>query len=259
AVTVVDVLNGNATFNERLGGGGGDGGRGGGGRGMGGPGGGGFMSPEMQERNRRNDLARVMLGWLLIAPSGLNAEYKHLGEAKAPDGQVADIIGVSDAGGQIAKLYIDRQTGQLLMLSYKDKDMQSIFRGMGGGPGGGRGGQGGGQPGGQGGQGQGGQRGPGGMNREEFDKLPQAEKDKIMAEQRARQEARQAEMKAAFEKAPEVDIMWNFAEYKEFNGLNLPTVLTKATGGNPNEEWVISKFKVNEKNVKPDKFEKKNK
>jgi hypothetical protein len=126
--------------------------------------------------------------------------------------------------------------------------MSSLFRGMGGGPSGGRG-----QGGGQG----GGQRGPGGMSREEFEKLPQAEKDKIQAEQRARQEARQAEMKAAYEKAPEVDYQWSFAEYKEFNGLNLPTVLTKAVAGNPNEEWVISKFKINEKSIKPDKFEKK--
>jgi hypothetical protein len=265
ATTFVEVLNGGTTWNERLGGGGGPGGgpggggqgggRGGGGAGMG-FGGGGVLSPEQMERNRRNDLARVMLGWFLIAPTGLNAEYAHMGEAKAPDGQVADIIGVKDAGGLIARLYIDRQSGQLLMLSYKDKDMMSIFRGMGGGPGGGRG-PGGGQPGGQGQGGQGGQRGPGGLSREEFDKLPQAEKDKLQAEQRARNEARQAEMKAAYEKAPEVDYQWSFAEYKEFNGLNLPTVLTKAVGGNPNEEWVISKFKFNEKSVKPDKFEKK--
>jgi hypothetical protein len=245
----IDVLNGAATWNDTQSSQPMPGGGPGGGRGMqfGGPGGG-VLSPEQQDRNRRNDLARVMLGWLLIAPSGLNAEYKHLGEAKAPDGQVADILGVNDASGLIAKLYIDRQSGQLLMLNYKDKDMSSLFRGMGGGPSGGRG-----QGGGQG----GGQRGPGGMSREEFEKLPQAEKDKIQAEQRARQEARQAEMKAAYEKAPEVDYQWSFAEYKEFNGLNLPTVLTKAVAGNPNEEWVISKFKINEKSIKPDKFEKK--
>jgi hypothetical protein len=260
-VVQIDVLNGAATWNDMQSSQPMPGGGPGGGRGMqfGGPGGG-VLSPEQQERNRRNDLARVMLGWLLIAPSGLNAEYKHLGEAKAPDGQVADILGVSDASGLIAKLYIDRQSGQLLMLNYKDKDMSSLFRGMGGGPGGGRGqggGQGSGQPGAQGGGQGGGQRGLGGMSREEFDKLPQAEKDKIQAEQRARQEARQAEMKAAYEKAPEVDYQWSFAEYKEFNGLNLPTVLTKAVAGNPNEEWVISKFKINEKSIKPDKFEKK--
>lgn len=262
AVTQVTVLNGSATWNDIIGGGGfgGPGGQGGG-RGMGGPGG--FMSPEMQERNRRNDLARVMLGWLLMAPAGLNAEYTYIGEAKAPDG-TADVIGVKNADGLVAKLYIDQQSHRLLMLSYKDKDLRSVFPQGGRGPGG-QGGQGGqraqGGQGGQGGQaGQGGgQRGPGGMSREEYEKLPQAEKDKIMAEQRARQEQRNVEMKAAYEKAPEVDIQWSFTEYKEFGGLNLPTVLTKATAGTPNEEWVISKFKINEKKVNADKFEKKNK
>lgn len=255
-VVMVDVLNGTQVWNDRIGGGpgGGPGGGGGGMRGMAGPGGGGgFLSPEQQDRNRRNDLARVMLGWFLMAPGGLNAEYTFLGEAKAPDG-TADIIGVKNADGLIAKLYIDQKTHQLLMLSYKDKDMRSMFQQGQRGPGGQ-----GGQPGQPGQGGQGGQRGPGGMSREEFDKLPQAEKDKIMAEQRARQEARMAEMKTAYEKAPEVDIQWSFSEYKEFNGLNLPTVLTKATGGTPNEEWIISKFKFNEKKVNAEKFEKKNK
>lgn len=247
-IVQIDVLNGAQTWNDMISSqpmpGGGPGG--------GGPrfGQGGFLSPELQERNRRNDLARVMLGWLLIAPAGLNAEYTYIGEAKAPDG-TADVIGVKTADGIVARLYIDQNSRQLLMLSYKDKDMRSMFQQGGRGPGGPGGGQGG-----QGGQGQ---RGPGGLTREEFEKLPQAEKDKIQAEQRARQETRMAEMKAAYEKAPEVDIQWSFAEYKEFGGLNLPTVLTKATGGTPNEEWVISKFKLNEKKVNADKFEKKNK
>jgi hypothetical protein len=250
----IDVLNGTTTWNEMQssqpmpGGGGGNMMRG-----MMG-----FLDPATQERNRRNDLARVMLGWFLLAPSGLNAEYTYIGEAKAPDG-TADVIGVKTADGLVAKLYIDQQSKQLLMLSYKDKDMSTMFRGGPGGQGGGRGpgGQGGGQPSGQGGQG--GQRGPGGMNREEFEKLPQAEKDKLLAEQRARQEQMMAERKAAYEKAPEVDYQWSFSDYKEVNGLNLPHVLTKAVGGNPNEEWVISKFKFNEKKVTADKFEKKGK
>lgn len=97
------------------------------------------------------------------------------------------------------------------------------------------------------------------MSREEFDKLPQAEKDKIQAEQKARQDQRMAEAKAAYEKAPEVDYQWSFSDYKEVNGLNLPHILTKAVGGNPNEEWVISKFKFNEKKVTAEKFEKKGK
>lgn len=254
-MTTIEVLNGNTTWTDFTSSQPMQGGPGGGMRG----GMGGFLSPEQQERNRRNDLARVMLGWFLLAPTGLNAEYTYVGEAKAPDG-TADVIGVKTADGLVAKLYIDQQSKQLLMLSYKDKDMSTMFRG---GPGAGGGGRGpGGAPGGggqAGGQGQGGQRGPGGMSREEFEKLPQAEKDKIQAEQRARNEARQAELKAAYEKAPEVDYQWSFSDYKEVNGLNLPHVLTKAIGSNPNEEWVISKFKFNEKKVTAEKFEKKGK
>ncbi len=252
-MVTIDVLNGSRSWTDSISSQPMPGGGGRGGMGMGGAMG--FLSPEQQERNRRNDLSRVMLGWFLLAPTGLNAEYTYVGEAKAPDG-TADIIGVKTADGLVAKLYIDQQSHQLLQLSYKDKDPSAMFRG--GAPGGGQGGArpGGAQAGGQAG-GQGGQRGPGGMSPEEFNKLPQAEKDKIQAEQRARNEARQVEMKAAYEKAPEVDFQWSFSEYKEFNGLNLPTVLTKAVGGNPTEEWVISKFKINEKNVKPEKFEKK--
>ena len=188
--TDVAVLNGSATWTDRIGGGGGFGGPGGAGAGgaagAGGRGGGpgGFMSPELQERTRRNDLARVMIGWLLMAPAGLNAEYTFIGEAKAPDG-TADVIGVKTADGIVAKLYIDQQSHRLLMLSYKDKDLRSIMGGgrgpggaggapggqAGGAPGGQAGGQAGGQRGqaGQGGQaGQaGGQRGPGGLSREE--------------------------------------------------------------------------------------------
>ena len=276
--TDVAVLNGSATWTDRIGGGGGGGFGGPGGAGPGGAAGaggrgggpGGFMSPELQERTRRNDLARVMIGWLLMAPAGLNAEYTFIGEAKAPDG-TADVIGVKTADGIVAKLYIDQQSHRLLMLSYKDKDLRSIMGGgrAPGGQAGGQGAQAGGQraqggqagQGGQGGQaGQGGgQRGPGGLSREEFDKLPQAEKDKLQAEQLARNEARMVEMKAAYEKAPEVDIQWSFTDYKEINGLNLPHVLTKATGGTPTEEWIISKFKFNEKKVTADKFEKKGK
>ncbi len=259
-MTTIEVLNGNTTWTDFTSSQPLPGGPGGGM--MRGMGGGGFLSPEQQERNRRNDLSRVMLGWFLLAPSGLNAEYTYVGEAKAPDG-TADVIGVKTADGLIAKLYIDQQSKQLLMLSYKDKDMSALFRGGQGGAGGrapgqAQAGQGGGQ--GQGGQGgQGGQRGPNGMSREEFDKLPQAEKDKIQAEQRVRNEARMVEMKANYEKAPEVDYQWSFSDYKEVNGLKLPHILTKAVGGNPTEEWVISKFKFNEKKVTAEKFEKKGK
>ena len=246
-IVQIDVLNGAKVWNDV------DspfpqGGPGGGGmRGMfGGGGGGGFLDQAAQERNRRNDLTRVMLGWLLTAPSGVSVQYAYAGQVKAPDGRTADMIDVKDEAGLVARLYFDQESHQLLMLAYKDKDMRQVF--------GQRGPQGGGQAG-PGGQGQ-----PGGQprQREDLSKLSPEEREKRQAEIREQQQKRQAEMKAAYEKAPLVDVIWNFSDYKSVNGLNLPHRLTKSTGGQATEEWEISKFKLNQ-NVKADKFEKKEK
>jgi len=66
------------------------------------------------------------------------------------------------------------------------------------------------------------------------------------------------EAQERFEKAPDVDYRWAFADYKSVGGLNLPHLLTKMEGATPNEEWKISKFKINPK-LAPDKFVKKEK
>ena len=66
------------------------------------------------------------------------------------------------------------------------------------------------------------------------------------------------EMQDRLEKAPEVDFRWAFADYKSVNGLNLPHRITKMEGTTPNEEWEISKIKVNPK-LSADKFVKKEK
>ena len=66
------------------------------------------------------------------------------------------------------------------------------------------------------------------------------------------------EMMEAFEKSPDVDYRWAFSDYKGVGGLNLPHRLTKIEAGTPNEEWEISKYKVNPK-LAADRFEKKEK
>lgn len=66
------------------------------------------------------------------------------------------------------------------------------------------------------------------------------------------------EIQERFEKAPEVDLRWAFGDYKSVGGLNLPHRMTKIQGGTPNEEWEISKIKINPK-LSPDKFVKKEK
>ena len=66
------------------------------------------------------------------------------------------------------------------------------------------------------------------------------------------------EAQDAFDKTPEVDFRWAFADYKSVGGLSLPHRLTKMEGNTPNEEWEISKIKINPK-LSPDKFVKKEK
>ena len=251
----IQVLNGDKTWTDRIAGMGGGGGFGGGGAGRGPGGPGGFLDPATQEKNRRNGLARVLLGFFLTAPG---VDYVYAGEAKAPDGTVADIVQAKAADGPVAKLYIDRASSQLLMLSYKDKDMRSLMRGGRppgqGGPGGAPGAAPGAQAGGQNNQQNNQQR-----MREELAKLPPEERAKREAEMAAQRDARMAEMKAAYEKAPEVDYKWSFGDYKSEGGLNLPHLVTKSTGPEPTEEWVITKYKFNDKKVTPEKFEKKTK
>jgi hypothetical protein len=220
----------------------------------GGPGGGNSWMVQMMEKNNRDDFNRLFLALFLTTASPAEYEFVYAGEAKAPDG-TADVIDVKGPNGFNARLFFSQDSHQLLMLSYKGKDTRQAFRRPGGGPGG---------PGGQGaGQGQGGGQGAGqgGQRRniqEELAKLPPEERAKREAELKAEAEKRQAEMKAAYEAAPEIEYQWSFADYKSVNGVNIPHRITKATGGDPTEEWEFSKVKGNA-TIKPDKFEKKEK
>ncbi len=63
-----------------------------------------------------------------------------------------------------------------------------------------------------------------------------------------------AEAEAA--KQPDVEYQISYSDYREVNGVSLPHRLTRAINGEVNEEWEISKFKVNPV-LKAEKFEKK--
>jgi hypothetical protein len=60
----------------------------------------------------------------------------------------------------------------------------------------------------------------------------------------------------AFEKSPDVDYRWSFDDYQTVGGFTLPHRITKIEAGTPNEEWTISKIKLNPK-LTADKFVKK--
>jgi hypothetical protein len=244
--------------------------------GPGGPGGaggqGGMFGPNSPmasyfQLQQRREFYQIMLGWLLTAPTSAQVEFAFVGEAPGPEDSKLNVLDGKGANGFTVRLYFDQQTNQLIGLSYKAKQMMRGFGRRGPGGPGGPGGQGGGQaapagpggpggPGGQGGQrpqgaqagqpGQPGQPGQGGQPGQRPEPTPE-ERERFMKEIQDR-----------FEKAPEVDYRWAFGDYKSVGGLNLPHRMTKIEGGTPNEEWEISKIKVNPK-LSPDKFVKKEK
>lgn len=252
-MTRIQTLNGDQVwfdFIPGMGMGGPGGGPGGGGGGMrmmmGGPGGPGGdpNSPiaKYMRMGQQRDLALVMLGLLLTAPPSAQIEYSFAGEAPGPEGSKLNAVIAKSGLGFNAVLYLDQENNHLVGIKYKAKQMRGgVRRGPGGGPGG-PGGQGGGR--GQGGgapaNAQGGQPGP---------------RPELSPEDRERI---QKEMAERFEKAPDVEYSWAFSEYKNAGGLNLPHRLTKSEGGTPNEEWEISKYKINPK-LSPEKFVKKEK
>jgi hypothetical protein len=259
-MTIISALNGDQTWNDFISG------MGGGGPGrFGGPGGpGGMFGPNSPiasyaQLQQRREFYQIMLGWLLTTPTSAQVEFAYVGEAPGPEGSKLNVLDGKGANGFTVRLYFDQQTNQLIGLSYKAKQ---IGRGLGrrgpGGPGGPGGGQGGqrpqgaqeaGQPG-QGGQApqgaQAGQPGQGGQPQQRPEPTPE-QRERFMKEAQER-----------FEKAPEVDYRWAFSDYKSAGGLNLPHRMTKIENGAPNEEWEISKIKVNPK-LSPDKFVKKEK
>lgn len=261
--TAISALNGAQTWNDFVaaagGGGGFGGGPGGGGPGggavmvSGGPGGpGGANSPmgNFRQQQQRRELVQIMLGLLLTAPASAQMQYSYIGEAPGPEGTKLDVIDGKGADNLTVRLYFDKESHQLIGLSYKAKSFQRAFAGRGpGGQGGGRG------QGGQGGQGgqpaaPGGQPGAAGGQGAGQEQRPQPSPEE--------RERRMKEMMEAFEKSPDVDYRWAFTDYKGFSGINLPTRITKLEGGTPNEEWTLNKVKINPK-LTPDKFEKKEK
>jgi len=238
-------------------GGGGPGGPGG----FGGPGGAGAANSPMAsyfQLQQRREFYQIMLGWLLTAPASAQVEFAYAGEAPGPEGSKLDAIDGKGANGFNVRLFFDQKSHQLIGLSYKIKQMGRGNGGRGpGGPGAPGAGEGrqrpqgaqAGQPG-QGGQrpqdAQAGQPGQGGR---------QGQRQELSPEERERM---MKEFQDRFEKAPEVEIRWAFSDYKSVGGLNLPHRLTKIQGGTPNEEWEISKIKINPK-ISPDKFVKKEK
>jgi hypothetical protein len=178
----------------------------------------------------RAELARLLLGLVAGVQPGFAASFTSAGLAESPDGS-AHVLDVSGPDGFKAKLFVDTQTHQPLMLTYMEPEARMV-RITTAGPGRGRGAPG--TP----------QTGPppqGGRQ------LP----PDLSPEQRAEIDKRVREAETAPPKLVEHRLY--FAEYRDVDGLLLPHRISRESGGKPVEEWEVKSYKVNP-SIKPDRF-----
>lgn len=171
----------------------------------------------MQLRTQRTELSRLMLGWFGSAHPSLNAQYTYAGEAESADGK-AHVIDVKDTDGFTARLFIDQNNFLPLMVTYKGRQPRMMTSG---GPAG--------AP-----LQQAGSTSPAGAHatRDERKKLPQDAAKQIQQ---------------TLQEQPEVDFSMFFDDWREVDGIRFPHVMRRAVAGTTNEEWTISKVKVNPK------------
>ena len=249
----VEVLNGNDIWDENSGGGGrfgrggfgggdfgggrgGDFGGGGGGVRRGGFGGGQAGDPnqtpaqgidperlkELQLRNRRAEVSRLLLAFLLNTDSPV----AWIGTAQSPDG-TADVLEVKSPDGTATRLFLESTTHMPLMMTW-----------TGGGQRGGRGGQGGGRgragdSAAQGGAPQGGTAPP-------ATPAPQAP-----PQSGAAVDTVQGRRGRGFGGGAPATLEMHLSEYKAVNGIKLPHLITRGTNGETAEEWVIKSYRIN--------------
>jgi len=73
-------------------------------------------------QNNQADLGRMLLAWLLMTPGTLPVEFTYAGQATAQaEGRTADVLDAKGPNDFAARLFIDQQTHQLLMLTYQLK------------------------------------------------------------------------------------------------------------------------------------------
>lgn len=88
---------------------------------IGGPGGGQLTPEQMEAAQRRMyqaEFTRYLLALTLASPASLELQYKYAGESDV-DGEQADVIDVSGAGGFSARLFFDKKNHLPLLLSYR--------------------------------------------------------------------------------------------------------------------------------------------
>ena len=167
----------------------------------------------------RQEWTRLLLGVLGQSPVAVPLEYSYAGEAEAPDG-VADVIEVKGKSISLtAQLFLDQKTHRPLMLSYQGRKPRVAM-----------------------------------MTRQ----LSHGDEAKKKTPEEMEKEIREAQAKAAAQAAaePMVEIQLRFEDFRAEGGVTLPHRISRTIDGQANEEWQLTKFKINP-TIKADKFEKK--
>jgi hypothetical protein len=176
-----------------------------------------------QLRTYRQEISRFMLGWFGATHPSLKATYTYVGEAESPDGK-AYVIDVKDGDGFTARLFIDENSKLPLMVTYQGRQRQVMTSS--GAPGAARvasssGGE---------------QRQTRTLTEEEARKLRE-QTDKNIADMKT----------IAAQPAPTVEYSLFFEDWREIDGINFPHVMRRAAKGTTDEEWTVTKVKVNAK------------
>jgi hypothetical protein len=182
------------------------------------------LTPDEQEkadraavRAMRQDLSRLMLGWFATTHPAVHAQYTYVGEAESPDG-TAHVIEAKTNEGFVARVFIDAQTKLPLMVTYKAPQPRIVTAG---GPG----------------------AGPMGSANAGADGHGKPATEEERKKARAEAEHRVEDL----QKQPPVlvDYTLFFDDWRDADGIRFPYKIRRAMTGTTNEEWTVTKVKLN--------------
>jgi hypothetical protein len=177
-------------------------------------------------RNSRAELSRMMLGWFAMAHPSLQAQYTYAGEAESPDGK-AYVIDVKNPDGFAARLFVDQNNYLPLMVTYQGRQPRVVTAGGPGGP----------------------AATATGAAATATTHTAQPAQARQMTEEERKQMEGDIEKRLAAEiaKQPTVEFSLFFDDWREVDGVRFPHKMRRAIAGETNEEWTISKVKLNPK------------
>jgi hypothetical protein len=172
-------------------------------------------------RSQKMEISRLMLGWFGMAHPALPVQYTYVGEAESPDGK-AHVIEAKDPDGFSARVFIDQNNYLPLMVSYQGRAPRVMTSG-----------------------------GP--MVTHAAPGAPSGQQvtrtSRELTDEERKKFAADAEKQVAqiTQQAPMVDISIFFDDWREVDGVQFPHVMRRASAGTTNEEWTITKVRINPK------------